>query len=305
MMAVPPKPEQKVAGVCVLRDSVDLVPFLCGHYLRMGFAHLAFVDDGSTDGTFELLQRVAQRTPRVSVKQVHVDRFEQSPLMSEAANRLISAGYPIIVPFDADEFWDATAATFQSILAPSAEAVVHGRWVNFVQRKSRLTSSCWGLLAASHRAPRLPDADEKTITSYASSFLCFSIQKIAFKTASPVKIGRGQHTLVTGPQQMCDAELDILHLPLRSRAEILKRGLNYEPRLAAIREGKGMSWQSAFFSETATNGKLDAVWAAHSCDARGRIDIYGRPVAAVKDHRLRRVLLGAGWHFFTRTGLRI
>lgn len=296
--------DQHVAGACVLRDSVDIVPFLCGHYLRMGFAHLAFVDDGSTDGTFELLQRIAQRTSRVSVKQVHIAGFQQAALMSEASNELISAGYRIIVPFDSDEFWDATATTFHSIFAPSAEAVVEGKWINFVQRNSRLTSSGWSHFSANHRAPQLPDTGQQTITTYAASFLCFSIQKLAIKTASPVEIGRGQHTLVTGPRAVRETKLDILHLPLRSRAEILKRGLNYEPRLAATRQDAGMSWQSAFFAEAASNGRLDAVWAAHSCDARGQIDIYGKPVAAIRDHRLRRAMIGAGWHFLTRTGLR-
>jgi len=39
----------RVAGICLVRNAVDLVPFLCGHYLRCRFAHLHFVDDGSHD----------------------------------------------------------------------------------------------------------------------------------------------------------------------------------------------------------------------------------------------------------------
>jgi hypothetical protein len=294
---------QSVAGACVLRDCVDIVPFLCGHYLRMGFAHLAFVDDGSTDGTYELLQRIAKRTSRISVKQVHIEDFEQPALMTEAVNGLVGAGHSIIVPFDSDEFWDADSATFRSILAPLTEAVVEGHWVNFVQRRARLESTRLGMFGATHRAPHLPNAGQETVTTYASSFLCTSDKKIAIKTASPVKIQRGQHSLAVGPQEVCGTKLEILHLPLRSRAEILKRGLNYEPRKVRFREDPGMSWQSAFFAGVATNGKLDAVWAAHSCDSNGQIDIYGKPLAAATDHRLRRTLVGAGWQFLARTGL--
>jgi len=54
-----------VAGICVIRDAADLAPFLCGHYLRAGFAHIAFVDDGSSDGTFQILKRISERTARV------------------------------------------------------------------------------------------------------------------------------------------------------------------------------------------------------------------------------------------------
>jgi FkbM family methyltransferase len=292
-----------VAGACVLRDCVDIVPFLCGHYLRMGFAHLAFIDDGSTDGTYELLQRIAKRTSRVSVKQVHLESFEQSALMTEAVNKLIAAGHSIIVPFDCDEFWNAHAATFRSILAPSTEAVVEGHWVNFVQRRSVLASTSLGLFGAIHRAPQLPEANQERITAYAGSFLCFSIHKLAIKTASPIKIERGQHALAAGPREVCGVNLEILHLPFRSRAEILRRGLNYEPRRAVVREDRGMSWQSLFFAEAVTDGDLDAVWAAHSCDSRGEIDVYGKPLATAEDHRLRRILVSAGWHFLTRTGL--
>ena len=32
-----------ICGACMIRDSVDLVPMLCGHYLRIGFDRLVFV----------------------------------------------------------------------------------------------------------------------------------------------------------------------------------------------------------------------------------------------------------------------
>jgi hypothetical protein len=294
---------QSVAGACVLRDCVDMVPFLCGHYLRMGFAHLAFVDDGSTDGTYELLQRIAKRTPRISVKQVHTTGFEQPVLMTGAVNALIAAGHSIVVPFDSDEFWHVDADTFRAILASSTEAVAQGYWVNFVQRRSQLTSTRLGLFGVAHSAPHLPDAGQEAIAAYAGSFLNFSTVKIAIKTASSVEIGRGQHNLVSGPQKICATKLEILHLPFRSRDEILKRGLNYEPRLSVVRNDRSMGWQSAFFGEVATNGTLDAVWAAHSCDSRRNIDIYGKSLSAVKDNRFRRTIVGASWHFFSRLGL--
>lgn len=44
-----------VAGACVVRDARDIIPSICGHYLRVGPALIAFIDVGSTDGTFEFL----------------------------------------------------------------------------------------------------------------------------------------------------------------------------------------------------------------------------------------------------------
>lgn len=291
-----------VAGLCVIRDAVDLAPFLCGHYLGCGFAHLAFVDDGSSDGTFEYLTRIANRTSRVSVRQVHYETFDQPTLMTGAANALIAAGYSIVVPFDADEFWNVDAVQFERLSASVPEQLFAAEWVNFVQARRRQVSSRLGLLRMVYRAPTTALANKESIISHSQSFVCLPATKIAFKTRGSVEISRGQHELLKGPNHLCQLELEIFHLPLRSRQEIIKRALN-EPRMAPERpHNTDFSWQSEFHSSTVAAGNVDAVWAANSYDARGRLDVYGKPVNLIRDMRLRRLLIRALWHLVTVCG---
>lgn len=298
-----PKPVRGVAGACVIRDAVDLVPFLCGHYLRAGFEHLAFVDDGSSDGTFELLSKIAKRTRRVSVRQVHNNSYNQPTLMTETANALIAAGYLIVVPFDADEFWNVEARKFEELSAFAPEAVFLGRWVNFIQTKTCRDASRFSLLNMVYRAPPTPVADLENTIGYRQSFVCFAETKIAIKARSDIEVDRGQHRLIRGPDYVCGPITEIFHLPLRSRQEIVKRGLNYEPRRAAVRTFAQMSWQSAFHRDVVMADKVDVVWAANSFDKDGQLDVYGQPLSLIPDSRLRRTLALAAWHLFVRFGL--
>jgi hypothetical protein len=293
----------RVAGVCVLRNSVDLVPFLCGHYLRAGFARLHFIDDGSYDGTFEYLTKVAQRTGRVSVTQVHNKILTQKVLMNEAANALIAAGYPIIVPFDADEFWAADAGAFACQLASVETGVLFGRWINFVQARRSFASRWHRLPDMRFQTSNLSLSGREGVSGYRQSFVCVSAMKVAFKACAPVELSLGQHSL-GGIQRHDDIHpFDIFHLPLRSRNEIVKRGLDYEPRRAPVRIDPGESWQSAFHAKAVADDKVDAVWAANSYDANGRLDIYGVKMGLLPDNRLRSTLARAAWYLFSRFGL--
>ena len=264
----------------------------------MGFAHLAFVDDGSSDGTFEALTRLAARTGRVSVRRVRNDVFEQGSLVTGAANELLADGYRLIVPFDADEFWVTPAWEFERLSGGSPEAAFHGRWVNFVQARSCGASRASALLRMTYRTPEEVDDSKEDIIAYKGSFTCFRETKIAFKSAGPVRLDTGQHTVVAGPIAMHGPALEIFHLPLRAKEEVAKRGLNYEPRRSSLRPNKDASWQSAFHREAVMTGRTDSVWAANSFDWRGRMNVYGRPVRLVRDLRLRRLLLTAAWHLF-------
>jgi Glycosyl transferase family 2 len=287
---------ESVAGVCIVRDARDLIPLVCGHYLRIGFGHVAFIDDGSSDGTFEFLSRLTRRTQRVSVKRVVEDQFNQRAHVTKTANALIAAGYAIIVPFDVDELWCVEARGLEELLATQSDIAFNGKWANFVQRRKRLLPRPFNLFGMTFRAPGLADANRATVTEFLRPFVSYVEKKVAFKTNSAVEVSLGQHVLLSGPDKFCDKIFEIFHLPIRSRCEIEKRGLNYEPRWAKIRTDPGENWQSAFHHEIVLAGKTDAVWAANSADRNGCLDVYGTPQELTRDDRLRHLLILAATH---------
>jgi hypothetical protein len=77
-----------IGGACIVRDARDIINLICGHYLRVGFGHITFIDDGSSDGTFEFLSQLSLRTSRVSVTRSADSVFRQEALMIGAIHQL-------------------------------------------------------------------------------------------------------------------------------------------------------------------------------------------------------------------------
>jgi hypothetical protein len=281
------KEARQVAGVCAIRDACDIAELLCGHYLRLGFGHIAFIDDGSTDGTFECLARLGELDARVSVTRVTNNRFEQDRLITQGANELTARGYKIIVPFDADEFWDVTGSELETRLRTKRDIAFVGKWVNFVQRREAVAPDPTALFDIEYSVSDLAHADQVSVERYKSPFVCCPARKIGFKTTRQVRFGAGQHKLKAGPQHVDNHCYEIFHVPLRNRAEILKRGLNYEPRRAAARPNSEVSWQSLFHRNAVLDERVDDVWAANSVDDDGTLDCYGSRIRLVRDNRLR------------------
>ena len=125
-----------LAGLCILRNARDLIGLVCGHYLRIGLTHIRFIDDGSTDGSYEFLSRLAHREKRISLMQVSAPIFRQQELISEAANDLQRCGFTMILPFDIDEFWLVSGPQLEVRYAQHPEISFSGRWINFVQNET-------------------------------------------------------------------------------------------------------------------------------------------------------------------------
>lgn len=289
----------QTAGVLFVRDALDVTPLVIGHHLRVGIERIHVIDDGSSDGTSEFLEEMSLRTPRVTHHRVLAQDDKQLETVSEAANRLIEEGARLVVPFDADEFWDVTPDQLEEWVSDERPRSLTSHWVNFAQSRENTFPRAGGMRDVRHRAELDVAATEEEVGAFRASFLQYGpIPKAMVRAHAPVAFSRGQHDvhLVSEPGLLPQepAGVDLLHVPLRWRSELTKRALNYEPRRARGRRHAGESWQSLFHLRVVEQQRDSDVWAANSADASGHLDVYGRRVALVPDDRVRRAIDGAG-----------
>lgn len=86
--------------LCVVRDGAAYVDEFIDHYLAMGFAHVAFMDNGSTDDTIDL----ARRHSRVTVLQSLASYQTEKLGMKHALMRVFGVGAWSLTA-DIDEFF--------------------------------------------------------------------------------------------------------------------------------------------------------------------------------------------------------
>lgn len=120
----------RIAAALVVRDALDILPFVVRHHLRHGVDRFYVLDNGSVDGTRELLARLARHFPLVwRTDDGEFDVRLAHSLYAEAADD----GVDWIVPVDADEFWDVPGGLKHFLAARTTTGGVSLDVVNFVQ----------------------------------------------------------------------------------------------------------------------------------------------------------------------------
>lgn len=282
--------QQAAMGICVLRDCRDLVPFLCGHYLRMGLDQIRFFDDGSTDGTARDIAELAEREPRIRLRRLEQGpTFWQARVINAAVDEAVAEGFRFILPFDADEFWDIEPSGLAHLCADPTPRVICGRWVNFAQRREITERRSGNLLSMTHRLAN-PSATQDAVIRCLEPFIAFRDQKAAIMSdGSAIGFEPGQHAVASDAISHDHRRFDIFHVPLRSRSELFLRA-EWEERRAGGRKSPGYSWQSAFHADMVQSGRSDVVWNANSVDSHGCIDVFGNERPLNEDLRLLRLL---------------
>ncbi len=296
-------PIRNTAGVCIVRDAHDIIPLICGHYLRLGFERVAFIDDSSSDGTYEFLYSLSKKTERIFVRR-EIAEFDQAKRVTGVVNELIADGYRLVFPFDADEFWNITSDDLRQLARHSAPRLFLAQWVNFVQSRERCYPRPLGWLSVRHSAVTVPGAGKEDIVGRKQPFVAIDgVKKVAFWSDESVELSRGQHKCVSWTAPVDERQFEMFHLPFRYFSEIGKRALNYSPRIEPFRHSEDTSWQSRLHWLAVLEGYDEGIWRANSADAKGRLDVFGVNVALRKDSRLRNILTRSALYMLWRYGV--
>jgi hypothetical protein len=196
----------KLVMTLLVRNEADIVDQHIGFHLAVGIDFVIAADNGSTDGTTEILQRYARdgHLHRISL----ADPFSQIEAVTQmarlAANRF---GADWVINSDADEFWWPRTGTLKELLGvvPHRFGSVRGMWRNFVPRPEGLESFAERMTVRSQN----PTGEIHPLNTH-------------FKTvhrASPnVEVGGGNHDVLGRGLTPLPGwyPIDILHFPIRS-----------------------------------------------------------------------------------------
>ena len=178
-----------VWAVAMVKNEADIIGQTLDHLLEQGVDGILVADNGSTDGTLDVLHSRVDGG-RVFIGVDREPAYFQAPKMRHLARWAARAGADWIVPFDADEWWYAHTGTLANSLrtAPAqiASAVIHNAFPSPVG-----SGSAWRVDVTPAR-----------------------LEKVAYRHSWSAALHHGNHG-VTRPGRVTQS-LRILHFPWRS-----------------------------------------------------------------------------------------
>lgn len=277
-----------VYGLYMVRNEADIIRANILYHLWLGFDRILVADNGSTDGTEEILREISERDTRVRWNQDH-GSFLPSRIATGLARQAYEEGADWVAPVDADEFWYARERDFRTLLEESSAGVLQARVVNFIQRRNQRRSSPEALLHMTRRVeepvgppPYAQDLVESGEIGYIEKMYP---QKCVSRPSEAIEIGIGNHRVsgANGPQERTD-QLICLHAPMRSRASLEERVAS-SGRADAAGRRKEQGRNRRRWAAMDESG-VEEEWAANSYH-KDRLDVYGEPHPVVFDPTLR------------------
>lgn len=217
-----------VWGVSMVKDEADCIEGTLRH-MAGEVDHLLVADNLSTDGTRDILDRLARELPLIVVDDPD-PAYYQSAKMTALAEKAYAAGAEWVVPFDADELWLANDRVSTVLVDQPADRTV-----------------CWAALL--NHLPTAVDPDEpdpfRRIAWRAPN--PGALPKVAVRWEPGCVIEQGNHGAQHPRGVVGVPALSIRHFPARSAEQWARKGIQGAAAYAAaagLPEDAGAHWRS-------------------------------------------------------------
>ena len=282
----------KIYGVSMVRDEADIIALTIRHHLALGLDKVIVVDNGSRDDTPAVLDAM-QSDRRFSWRRIETDGHRQAEIFTQLAREAHAEGAAWLVPFDADEFWDAGGESLHDLLGDSDAGVLRAKHVNFVQARDCGEASTRSLATMNHRARphgRGHALNQELVECGEAAWVAaHSYPKSLTRLSAGTSIAMGNHSAsTTAGVTRATSALRVLHAPLRSRDSLRHKAENGR-RVARIYADPETGWHSKRFARLEQEGRLDQEWQANS-QRDGVLDLPHSTCAVVRDDRLVRAV---------------
>jgi len=224
----------------LVRDEEDILRANLDFHLARGVDRIVLMDNLSTDATRDIAREYERAGYLHYLFQRH-DDYAQSAWVTEMARRAcVDFGADWVINADADEFWLPHSGSLKDTLGALPEHVqaVSAPRINFVARTRSNGEPFWRRMNV-RRASSLNYFDEPLSP------------KVAHRARADVVVAQGNHAVDFGgePIKAEPAAIDILHFPVRSRAQyrnkIVKGGRAYA-RNTQLDENVGEAWRHLY-----------------------------------------------------------
>ena len=224
------------------RDEADILESMLRFHLAQGVDRIIATDNGSVDGSLEILQRF-ERRGQLTLLQEAEQTHDQAVWVTRMARMAAAMGADWVINSDADEFWWPQQGTLKS----SLEQVPTNVEGLLVERTNFLPP-------VRNNGDQRPFYERQTLRERVSrnSLGKALPPKLIHRAHADVEITDGNHSAQVGGTPITaitNAGIEILHVPIRSYEQLerkIRQGAEALERNQRIGPGIGDSWRKIY-----------------------------------------------------------